>query len=379
MLETLSYNQLGELEPFNYIFPAIRGIQAGREYYVTMCPLKLVPKLFVFDEGEVPPSLRAQRVLNRARIPEITNYILDNQKDYVFSAITASIDGKVRFIPYGEGGRESYLGTLVVPMTSRLIINDGQHRRAAIEEALSIRPEIGNESISVVYFIDAGLKRCQQMFADLNKYAVRPSKSLGILYDIRDPLSQLIMKLIDEVPVFEGRVEIEKTSISNRSLKLFTLNNLYAGTAALLGKKKRREPVTAEQERLAREYWIEVSKYVPEWQLLMEKKVTSAELRKDFIHSHGIAIHALGIAGYSLVSKHPGDWKTHLRKLKGLDWSRSNAKLWEGRATIGGRVSKAQNNLVLTSNVIKHILGLTLSGAEVKAEESVNRKSRGRS
>jgi hypothetical protein len=29
-----------------------------------------------------------------------------------------------------------------------------------------------------VYFVDAGLKRCQQMFADLNRYAIRPTRSL---------------------------------------------------------------------------------------------------------------------------------------------------------------------------------------------------------
>src|SRR5437870_9539 len=35
---------------FGYVFPAIRGIQARREYYVSMCPLRLIPKLFLFDE-----------------------------------------------------------------------------------------------------------------------------------------------------------------------------------------------------------------------------------------------------------------------------------------------------------------------------------------
>ena len=51
---------------FEYVFPAIRGIQAGHEYYVTMCPLRLIPRLFVFDEDELPPEMRAQRSLNKA-------------------------------------------------------------------------------------------------------------------------------------------------------------------------------------------------------------------------------------------------------------------------------------------------------------------------
>ncbi|MFK0926770.1 DNA sulfur modification protein DndB [Pseudomonas aeruginosa] len=35
------------VSPFSYIFPAIRGVQAGREFYVSMCPLRVLAKLFV--------------------------------------------------------------------------------------------------------------------------------------------------------------------------------------------------------------------------------------------------------------------------------------------------------------------------------------------
>lgn len=37
---------------FKYVFPAIRGIQARREYYVSMCPLRLIPRLFIFNGEE---------------------------------------------------------------------------------------------------------------------------------------------------------------------------------------------------------------------------------------------------------------------------------------------------------------------------------------
>ncbi len=45
---------------------------------------------------------------------------------------------------------------------------------AAIEEALKVRPELGDETLSVVFLHDAGLKRSQQMFADLNRHAISP-------------------------------------------------------------------------------------------------------------------------------------------------------------------------------------------------------------
>ena len=68
-----------------------------------MCPLKLVPRIFLFDEDELQPELKAQRTLNRSRIPEIKRYIVDNPQEYIFSAITASIDSEVRFEPLSEG------------------------------------------------------------------------------------------------------------------------------------------------------------------------------------------------------------------------------------------------------------------------------------
>ena len=359
-----------ELESYNYLFPAIRGIQAEREYYIAMCPIKLIPRMFLFDEEELPPELRAQRTLNRSRIPEIAKYVIDYPKDYVFSAITASIDSKVQFKSLGDNGKENKMGTLIVPMTANFLINDGQHRRAAIEEALKVRPEVGLETIPVVFFIDAGLKRSQQMFADLNKHAVRPTKSLGILYDNRDPFARLALFLADSVPLFKGFTEFEKTTISNRSIKMFTLSSIYQATIDLLGKKQKDKSISEIDRKRAIEYWTEVSKIIPEWELLIKNEVSSHELRRDYIHAHGVALHALGIVGNALIAQYPENWKKQLLKLKNIDWSRSNTKLWEGRAMIGGRINKSQMNLLLTSNVLKNVLGLELNPDEEKAELS---------
>ena len=145
---------------FEYVFPAIRGVQAGREYYVTMCPLRLIPRLFVFDDEELPPEMRAQRTLNKARVPEIARYVAENPSTYVFSALTASINAEVNFEAFGTGGGPGErVGTLTIPMSAKFVINDGQHRRAAIQQALLENPELGDESIAIVMFIDVGLDR----------------------------------------------------------------------------------------------------------------------------------------------------------------------------------------------------------------------------
>jgi DNA sulfur modification protein DndB len=361
------------MEPkFGYSFPAIRGVQAQREYYTSMCPLRLIPKIFYFDEdeAELGPELRAQRTLNKTRVPDITSYILNNPQDYAFSAITASIDADVSFQPVGSEPNAARVGLLQIPMDARFIINDGQHRRAAIEAAIRERPELGDESIAVVFFIDRGLERCQQLFADLNRYAIRPTKSIGVLYDHRDDMAEFARLVVFKSRIFGDLVEMERSSLSARSRKLFTLSAIYTATAVLLDKldlPKREDAV-----ELAVSFWEEVARYLPEWNAVREGNVSSGEIRQSYIHSHGIALHALGRVGNALLTEFPDSWREKLQPLETIDWSRSNSAQWEGRAMIGGRLSKVTQNVVLTTVAIKEVLGLSLT-AEEQVLESARR------
>lgn len=377
-MKSVAYDEIDDLNTAVYSFPAIRGIQAGREYYSAMVQLKLIPAIFRFNESEVPVQFRSQRVINRARIPEIANYIITNPNDYIFSSIAASIsEAPVRFIPADPENPNSKVGKIIFPMDARVLINDGQHRRAAIEEALKERPELGNETLSVVFFVDAGLKRSQQMFSDLNRHAIRPTKSISILYDSRDEFAQSIRTLAQSIPIFKDLTELEKTTISNRSRKMFTLSSIYQATAALLGKAEKNKKITQEEKRLASEYWSAVAENIPDWQLLIRGDVSSSSLRNDFIHAHGIALHSLGILGRAIVSQYPDNWKERLTGLHEIDWSRSNPD-WEGRAMNNGRISKSQMNLALTSNFIKLKMNIPLTKDEEQNEIKFMKVIKGR-
>jgi len=358
------------MESYEYVFTALRGRQSGREYYVAMCPLKLVPRIFLFQEEELPPELRAQRTLNKARIPEISRYILANPGDYIFSSITASIDGDVHFetIPIDHKKNDD-VGKLRVPMDARVVINDGQHRRAAIEAALKECPDLGDETISVVFFVDVGLKRTQQMFADLNKHAIRPTRSIGILYDHRDQMSSLARTIVDEVAVFRNLTEMEKTSISNRSTKLFTLSGIYQGTLSLLRKSQKTNEVSEEEEETAIRFWREVCRNMNDWKLAAEKGISTHELRRDYVHAHSLALHVIGRLGADLLSSPNNDYKKDLKKLNTIDWARKNIALWEGRAMNAGKISKSHVCVTLTTNYLKQALGLSLNPEEAKVEQ----------
>ena len=351
----------------NFTFEALRGIQAGREFFVVMCPLRQVPRLFLFAEEELPPELRAQRSLSQARVPQIAKYIVENPTECVFSSLTASVDAKMSFEPYLNPSSES-VGLLSIPLSARIVINDGQHRRAAIEEALKQAPQLGTETMSVVFFQDLNLHRSQQMFADLNRHAAKPTKSLGILHDHRDPLAQVARRLVSDVPTFKDLTETEKTTISNRSTKLFTLNSIYQATGVLL-RRAYLDPSHNEGYGAASAYWTALGTAIPDWERVRRREVSTSSLRSNFVHAHGVTLQALGRVGGHLIAAHPDDWEGCLGCLAALDWSRGNAELWEGRALVNGRITKGEHNVELIANVIKNTMGLPLDSDDKRAEE----------
>ena len=347
-------------------FPVVRGVQAGRPCYIAMCPIRIIPKLFKFNEDSVPPELRAQRTLNTQRIPDISSYLIDNPTDYTLSSITASVNSMVNFEPLSDTGYGQNMGTLTIPMDAQILINDGQHRRAAIEMAIKENPELGHDNISVLFFIDEGLERSQQMFTDLNKNAVRPSDSLTTEYDRRNEISDMARYVRDFVVIFSRLTDSEKSSISNRSTRLFTLSSIKNASKSLL-RKSSKSPVTQEEKELAAEFWSEVASNMPDWQLALNKDVSTSDLRENYIHAHGVMLQAMGQIGADLLTQSTTQWKKALKALKTIDWARVNPD-WEGRAMIQGRISKARINVLLTGNYIKQQIGIPLNPVEMEVE-----------
>lgn len=352
---------------FSYNFPAIRGIQAGKEYYVAMCPLRIIPKIFLFDEEEVPPEYRAQRIINRHRIPEITNYIINNSDSYVFSSLTASVDGEVNFKPIADESALKDIGTLSISLDAKFLINDGQHRRAAIEEALKINPELGKETISVVFYLDTGLKNCQQIFSDLNRHAVNTTSSISILYDHRDKMSIATKNIVNSIPFLKRYTDKERVSLSKNSPKVIALNHIYNTNLRLLGVGKG-DSFKELDEKFLLAFWEKLTESITEWKQIMNKELTPKDLRINYIVGHGVFFEAIGIVGNYLRKNHPTEWENYISKLKAVDWSRDNTDLWEGRSIRNGRVSKNNQTIKLTANQIKKQLNLPLTEQEEKLE-----------
>lgn len=317
-----------------YVFPAVKGFQARREYYISMLPLGIIPKLFRFTGEELPAEARSQRVLNRGRIPEIRDYVLTNPANYVFSSLTVSVDGEMEFSPAAQ--EDPFIGHIMIAMNARFLINDGQHRCAAIEEAIQKEPALAEEHISVVFYRDEGLRRAQQMFSDLNRFAIRTTKSINILYNSREEPSVIAKEVVQNVDAFHGLTEMERTTISSRSKALFTLSAVCTATEELL---RGVELPTDEKISLACRFWTEAAGHIPEWNAVKRGEMKSSDVRRDSVCSLSITLVAIGAGGCALLTKCAlADWAPRLSALDSIDWRKSNP-VWEDLVFVNGKVA----------------------------------------
>ncbi len=342
-------------------FSAIKGIQAGNEFYTIMVKLGDLNRLIPAVDISLSAEDRAQRQLNRKRIPAIKRYILENRDSYVFSALACSIDGSFKFVP--DSVNEN-VGILEIDKDSKILINDGQHRKTAIVEAIQEAPDLSEESIPVVIFKDSGLKRSQQMFTDLNKHAVKTSNSIAELYDSKDEIAELTRQLLKKNWFIDKYTDREKDSLSKYSAKLFTFNTFYNANERIL-RDTTCDDVAVD---LIVRYWNAVVHNVPLWKQMDNGELPKVRLREDYLVCQTVIIEALGQVG-SYFMVHSDMMEETLEKLCMVDWKRT-AKCWRGRCVKeNDKMMKSNQAIILTCNVIKKVLGIPMSEEEKNIEK----------
>ena len=354
------------------MFPAIRGVQAGHEYYVTMCPLRIIPRLFLFNEEELPPEMRAQRSLNKNRVPEMARYIVENPDSYIFSALTASVNAEVRFesLAGGSGAdrtrRHADDPDVGDVRDQRRTAPSSRHPAGTGREPGARRRDHRHRHVH--------RRRARSVPADvrrLNRYAIRRRRRSGCSTTTVTRWPSSPDRSSSSTPFLRDVTDMENSSLAQRSRKLFTLSSFHTANASLLEGIK--EDAMADRVELASSYWQRLPSSSRSGSRSTAGRSRAGEVRRDFIHTHSIVLHALGRVGNALLRKSedpkqlgPG----RSRSSATIDWHRTNAEVWEGRATSGGNVSKSRRNVELTTAYIRTVLGMPLPPDEQRAEEA---------
>ena len=283
----------------------------------------------------------------------------NNPNSYVFSALAASIDGEFKFKPI-----QDTIGILEVDMDAKFLINDGQHRNAAIQNAIMEDASLGNETIPVVFFADKGLERSQQMFTDLNKYAVKPSKSQNTFYDHKDPLSIMSREIIENNQFLKNYTDVENDALGKFSAKLFTLNSFYTANKIIVGSKEIDEKLSD----FCTTYWNLVVDNIVEWKMLENKELAKKSLREEYIITQNVVLYAFGKLGSFFLNNLDIPMNDYLTNLKNINWLRTDPQ-WDGRTIINGKIAVKTQNINLTYLKIKELIGIDLSPAEKEMNE----------
>jgi DNA sulfur modification protein DndB len=343
-----------------FSIPAIRGIQGRHALYTAMLPLRLLERFFAAPADE-------RRASSESHIQHLADSIVAKEADYHVPAISVCVESKVRFTPLNRtSDKSSVMGDLHVPLDARFAVIDGQDRVQALLRALHAKPTMRDQCVAVTLHVDPAASRRAALLSDIRRYERRTPVSKRIATDDEDAMARLTRDVIKLVPVFDDAIEMEKTAISNRSRKLFTLSALYHANRILLADQK--QMPLKQQVKLAAEFWVAVSAAIPDWSRAVVGEISAAEMRAAFVHCHAIGVAAIARAGRALMARHSTDWKQRLQRLSTLDWSRKNTKLWEGRAMIGGKLSKSSSAVARAGNAVKKHLGLKLSREESSFE-----------
>lgn len=349
---------------FVYRFPVARGVQATREYYIAMVPLNMIGRLFTSDAEYIPPEYRAQRRLNEARIPVISKYILDNRNTYTFSALAASIDGAFGYTP---SELNADVGILEISGDARFLINDGQHRKAAIMEALREDSTLADESIPIVFFADQGLAHSQQIFTDLNKNAIKTSNSISELYDSRDRIAVLTRDVVGQIDFLNAYTDKEKDILGKYSSNLFTLNTFYTANKLIIGTAYSQAKVS----EFLLHFWSCIVQHMLPWRELERQEIAKIDLRGKYIATQSVVIQALGRVGAYFYNHPECDMEQRIGKLDKIKWQRS-APIWLYRAIQpNGRIITNKKAAMLIANVLKQAMEIPLTEDEMAAEKGI--------
>jgi len=339
----------------------------------------------------------AQRKLAKTRVTnEIVPYLL-NSDDAFFSSLALILvpaSGKplkegsdFRFVPIAADGK---IGTLEIDESVDMFPADGQHRAAAIIEALKQdRGRMTPQEVPVVLLPYVDKEKLRQHFSDLNLNAKPVSQSIGYAFESRDPIVIITKRIMKDVPLFEKRVNELSNSLAKKSPDVITMGTLVQAhhilLEALYGSKYKDESeitdlrqldpaderVGAVAEKL-RDVWEVVIDNIPEWDLLMNGKVSARELREGdeakgttgYVFAFGLGWQAIATAAAAVIKDERDDWSEDLAHcLRAVDWKKGSH--WHGIAMVGDRVNNTGPGIKATAGYILRAGGLPADGGEV--------------
>ena len=229
--------------------------------------------------------------------------------------------------------------------------------------------------------IESDLAQIHQDFADASKTKALPKSQLAA-YDRRNPANGIVLDLIDDCCIFQGRVDSTSKTLSKLSNKLFLTNQvrqmvkeLLVGSYALADEQfedraitilvDAKSPQYEEQRKRFGEFIDCYTEAVPVLRNIaaMDNSGFAGERVRDLRMEGWVCLMATGLVivgriGYLLFKHDVADWKTYVDRLGEIDW-RKSGELWQGNIIRDGKVMTQQVPVRLAVQAVRNAIGLT--------------------
>lgn len=161
--------------------PALRGQIGNTVYYLANLSMSQVNDIVKPVDNELHTAFSLREQIQRSlsnNYLKIKDYIIAHEDRFFNSLVLAIYDGNPLWteIRYELDGNDySNVGIIHLNGQEKIFPVDGQHRVQGIKEALKNKPELSNETISVILISHStspeGMEKSRRIFSTLNRYA----------------------------------------------------------------------------------------------------------------------------------------------------------------------------------------------------------------
>lgn len=339
--------------------------QGRRHHLAFSLPFNLLIEMAKLQTADTKKhKSNAEELINRPLMPqhvdEIAKYLLETE-NYILPSFIFNSKTPIKVFVFGTGAVK--FGYAVMPTNVELYVTDGQHRLKAIEKAIKERPELRDDSVTVLVVQEEDIDQIHQDFADCAKNKPIPPALLAA-FDVSNILAKLTRQIARNSVVFEGRIDKISRTIGKDPNYMFTMNQLRIGMAEFLFGSSRKQVIESRSSQnkdetiklleQAQLFYIEFARQNDTWKFLLQPKAETANLDLYILRQQRIDFNTVGLQILSRVGHlifFGKDFSSEQRQslvasLAQLDYRR-DAPLW-------------QNNVVLTdANDTKKIVTQT--------------------
>ena len=323
-------------------FPALRFHQGKRDMLQINVHVTQLPSLLRADpsvDNNNDPRSGKNRPVDKEHAKKIKQYVVDRVKaseKWILGTLTANVSDKKIEIDSIWGN----VCLVTIPRGVFLDITDGQHRTRAIQELIMSEGDgrylISNDYLPITLVLEDDLRQCQTDFRDMAQTKpISPTQLVSFNALGRDGITQ---KLVERVPMFQGRTQKIKPSPGSGTKFIYTSNYVAKAVSCVFANDPSNELLDRSVEESAEaliqclnQFFLECfdTKYIFEQKV---EKLTVDEVnafKEDCLLGVSVGLEILGRLLYCTYDKESNSFdEVMVSQLAKLDWSREST-LWQ--------------------------------------------------